>query len=313
MINGPKNALVIGNGFDLNLGLETKFSNFANAKDYWPEKDGSKLSIYLDSKKSIEKWFDLEGALREYATGGKNSFETINAKNKEEMTADFAYFEKLRIGLMGYLAEEEKKEIIGNSVAARVIKGVSENSNFESVYTLNYTDLNGIARKLGINNSGKIHYLHGSLANKDIIIGIDDIRLNDEYKNWRKARSEYYKPHNIFADLDASKEVVFFGLSFGWIDYKYFKQFFAKVSTPVEKPIQEKNRKFVTIFTYDENDRRSIMDFLERMKVDLDFLYSQTNFEIIRTKDNQDNKKVESFLARLRKDRPAPLVTPSGY
>lgn len=313
MINVPKNALVIGNGFDLDLGLETKFSNFANAKDYWPEKDGSKLSIYLDSKKSIEKWFDLEGALREYATGGTNSFETIKAKNKEEMTADFAYFEKLRIGLMGYLAEEEKKEIIGDSVAARVIKGVSENSNFEYVYTLNYTDLNGIARKLGINNSGEIHYLHGSLANKDIIIGIDDIRLNDEYKNWRKARSEHYKPHNIFADLDASKEIVFFGVSFGWIDYKYFKQFFAKVSTPVEEPIQEKNRKFITIFTYDENDRRLIMDFLERMKVDLDYLYSQTNFEIIRTKDNQDNKKVESFLARLRKDKPAPLVTPNGY
>ena len=55
------------------------------------------------------------------------------------------------------------------------------------------------------------------------------------------------------------------------------------------------------------------MDFLERMKVDLDYLYSQTNFEIIRTKDNQDNKKVESFLARLRKGEPAPLVTPGGY
>ena len=76
---------------------------------------------------------------------------------------------------------------------------------------------------------------------------------------------------------------------------------------------KNKNRKFIAIFTYDENDRRLIMDFLERMKVDLDYLYSQTTFEIIRTKDNQDNKKVESFLARLRKDKPAPLVTPNGY
>ena len=123
-MNYHKNALIIGNGFDLDLGLETKFSNFANAKDYWPENDGSKLSIYLDSKKSIEKWFDLEGELREYATGGSNSFENIKAENKEEITADFAYFEKLRIGLMGYLIEEEKKRIKENSVAARVIKGI---------------------------------------------------------------------------------------------------------------------------------------------------------------------------------------------
>lgn len=312
-MNNPKNALIIGNGFDLDLEFKTKFSDFANAKDYWPENDGSKLSIYLDTKKSIEKWFDLEGELRNYASGGSNSFETINAKNNEEMTADFAYFEKLRIGLMGYLTEEEKKDIKKDSVAARVIKGISENSNFEYVYTLNYTDLNGIARKLGINNSREIHYMHGSLANKDIIIGIDDIRLNNEYKNWRKARSEYYKPHNIFADLDASKEIVFFGVSFGWIDYKYFQQFFAKVSAPVEEPIQERDRKIITIFTYDESDRRSIMDFLERMKVDLDYLYSQTNFEIIRTKDNQDNKKVESFLTRLIKEKPTSLVTPGGY
>ena len=60
-MNEPKNSLIIGNGFDIDLGLNTRFSDFANAKDFWPENDGSKLSAYLESKKSVEKWFNLEG------------------------------------------------------------------------------------------------------------------------------------------------------------------------------------------------------------------------------------------------------------
>lgn len=225
-------------------------------------------------------------------------------KNSEGDAADFAYFEKVRIGLMDYLTKEEKKDIKSESVAAQVLRGIYNNSLFEHIYTLNYTDLNSIGRKLGINNLSKVCYLHGSLSNKDIIIGIDDVKINNDFKNWRKTRSEFYKSHNIFADLDASKEVVFFGLSFGWIDYKYFYQFFSKMSTPTVDPISERNKKCITIFTYDESDRRSIFDFLERMDVDLDYLYSQTQFEIIRTKNNQDNKKVEEFLTRLRNSKP---------
>lgn len=303
-MNEPKNSLIIGNGFDIDLGLNTRFSDFSKAKDFWPESDGSKLSTYLESKKSVEKWFNLEGALREYAMSVVGEFGLGPRKNSEGDAADFAYFEKVRIGLMDYLTKEEKKDIKSESVAAQVLRGIYNNSLFEHIYTLNYTDLNGIGRKLGINNLSKVCYLHGSLSNKDIIIGIDDVKINNDFKNWRKTRSEFYKSRNIFADLDASKEVVFFGLSFGWIDYKYFYQFFAKMSTPTVDPISERNKKCITIFTYDESDRRSIFDFLERMDVDLDYLYSQTQFEIIRTKNNQDGKKVEEFLTRLRNSKP---------
>ena len=220
-MNEPKNSLIIGNGFDIDLGLNTRFSDFAKAKDFWPESDGSKLSTYLESKKSVEKWFNLEGALREYAMSVVGEFGLGPRTNSKEDAADFAYFEKVRIGLMDYLTKEEKKDIKSESVAAQVLRGIYNNSLFEHIYTLNYTDLNGIGRKLGINNLSKVCYLHGSLSNKDIIIGIEDVKINNDFRNWRKTRSEFYKSHNIFADLDASKEVVFFGLSFGWIDYKY--------------------------------------------------------------------------------------------
>lgn len=311
-MNKPKNALIIGNGFDLDLGLETKFSHFANAKNYWPEKDGSKLSSFLDSRKSMEKWFDMEGALREYAITQKGPFGEPNAINEEQINADFEYLKKIRLGLMKYLVKEEQKDILRDSTAAKVLMGINNNSRFEYVYTLNYTDLNVFCNKLNIGNFEEIRYLHGNLANKDIIIGIDDLKLKNPYKNWRKSRSPFYKSNNIFADLNSSSEIVFFGVSFGMIDYKYFKQFFSKVATPVLEPIPINEKKYITIFTFDENDRLSILDFLEQMKVDIDYLFNQTHFEIIRTKEHQDEKKVEAFLERLRKNRPSPLAMPFG-
>ena len=81
------NIFIIGNGFDLDLGLHTKFSDFANST-FWPiakKKDkpqelpprtarGSFMAMlplpqntllehYLEDKRDKESWFDLEGYL----------------------------------------------------------------------------------------------------------------------------------------------------------------------------------------------------------------------------------------------------------
>ena len=96
-MNNPKNALIIGNGFDLDLGLNTKFSDFANAEDFWPKKDDSPLSAFLDSKKTVEKWFDMEGALRKYVLAPKGRFGDPNAIDDKQVALDFEYFEKVRL------------------------------------------------------------------------------------------------------------------------------------------------------------------------------------------------------------------------
>jgi len=310
MINDIKNALIVGNGFDLDLELNTRFSDYASSTEYWPKQDGSKLSAYLEKQKSITNWFDLEGALLNYASN--NLFGNEYAKKPDEIQDDLEYFEKVRTGLIGYLAKEQEKQISTSSTAARLLGAISANSCFKYVYTLNYTDLNQFAKRLGVDRLGEAHYLHGSLKDKDIIIGVNHSHVREGYQNWRKCRSVYYKPHNLFSDLDEAKEVIFFGVSFGIIDYKYFDQFFKHVSTRAEEPISESKRKNITIFTYSEKDRTAILDFLVGMKVDLEYLFSQTNFNIIRTKDNIDEKKVEECLTRLNKSRPMYLPLPNG-
>ena len=309
MINNIKNALIVGNGFDLDLNLKTRFSDFASSAEYWPKQDGSKLSTYLEKKKNITNWFDLEGELLNYASN--NYFGNDYAKAPNEIQVDLEYFEKMRVGLMGYLTMEQEKQLNTSSTAAKLLGAISANSRFDYVYTLNYTNLNQFAKRLGVERIGKAHYLHGSLENKDIIIGVNHAHVRNGYQNWRKCRSIYYKSHNLFANLDDAKEVIFYGVSFGIIDYKYFDQFFKRVSARTEEPISELEKKYITIFTYSEKDRTAILDFLVNMKVDLEYLFSQTNFNIIRTQDDMDEKKVEECLSRLRNSKPMSWALPS--
>ena len=63
----PKRLLIIGNGFDLDLGRNTRYSDFAKS-EFWPKNLKSQLYRYLSQKSQIEKWFDLEGELANYVT-----------------------------------------------------------------------------------------------------------------------------------------------------------------------------------------------------------------------------------------------------
>lgn len=61
----PNRLLIIGNGFDLDLGRKTRYSDFAKSES-WPKNLDSQLYGYLNAKSQIERWFDLEGELATY-------------------------------------------------------------------------------------------------------------------------------------------------------------------------------------------------------------------------------------------------------
>lgn len=297
-MNESKNALIIGNGFDLDLGLSTRFSDFAKSK-FWPEDNGSQLSAFLAKKLDINEWFDLEHSLYDYICGPEASW-----RKHETIDKDLEYFKLLQSNLMQFIGDQEKENLDANSTAAKLIKVVSENGLFDYIYTLNYTDLNRIAERLGGYKLKQSFHLHGSVKDKNAIIGIGNYRIRADYTNWRKVRNEYYRSNNIFGDLDIAKEIVFFGVSFGSIDSSYFEPFFSKISRPAEEPIKDKDRKVITIFTLDEKGRTFILDCIEQMKVNLNYLFNQTDFEIIRTGEKKDSVKIEKCLTRIRNGKP---------
>ena len=72
MVMGKK-ILILGNGFDLDLGMKSRYRNFMGS-EIWKklkEKDftASNCSLirYLEKKNEIESWFDAETELLNYA------------------------------------------------------------------------------------------------------------------------------------------------------------------------------------------------------------------------------------------------------
>lgn len=65
-----KHTIVIGNGFDLNLGLNTSYKAFflfLESQSFFQEHKENKLISFIYDKGKKDNWYDFEGILQEYA------------------------------------------------------------------------------------------------------------------------------------------------------------------------------------------------------------------------------------------------------
>lgn len=283
------NILILGNGFDLDLGLKTRYSDFSDS-DEWRRysSEESNLFQYLDAKKEIERWFDLESELFNYANP--------KVQRSRTLKEDKLYFDQLHEGLKIYLRKEQQKEINVNSYAAELLKAAVHNDLFHNIYSFNYTDVNIFAKQIGVALNSKCTYIHGNLSDNSIILGVNDKRLVPNYDFLHKTMSPYYRSHNLFEDLYAANEVIFFGLSFGEIDFTYFEDFFKSQSSSDNVGHKKKN---ITIVTYDENSRSDILRKLNNQGINRQRLYAQSNFQMIRTSVEDDKVLFNELLKRL--------------
>lgn len=292
-------VFIIGNGFDLDLGMNTRYSDFARS-EYWPSSSyiGRSLSSYLKNKANITKWFDLEKELLVYSqTEGKRVHEY---QYRHAISIDKSFFNELVQSLTTYLKKEENKELNGNSVAANVLKAVLENGLFESIYSFNYTDLYHIANKIGINHEFKYEHVHGCLKEDNIILGVEDKSdLLPGYQFLYKTFNPHYESHPILFDLLEADEVVFFGHSLGHNDYHYFEAFFQE---QCREGMKRNDSKRITIFTYDDSSRIEILEQLRQMNhKNTDLLFNQNQMQVICT-HNGGGKKMDNFIQRLNEE-----------
>ena len=289
-----KKVFIIGNGFDLDLGWKTSYKDFA-ASDFWPvhaAQHACPMEEYLSKKVDVERWYDLESILREYAADDRSSH--IKAHPKDE-----PFFNELRDSLTNYIRQEETHPINTESLAVRVLEAIVSNGYFSSVYTFNYTDLSKIAEKVGINKRFDFKYVHGNVRDDSIILGVDDhSELREGYGYLRKVFSEYYKSNHIRYDLQECNEVVFFGHSLGDMDYPYFRDFFFTQSHCSSR----KDGKKITIIT---KDNRSRIQLLEQLRImnegQMEPLRNDNIFNIIMTAA-PDKGQLESFFSHLKQD-----------
>lgn len=290
-----KKVFIIGNGFDLNLGWKTSYRDFVQS-DYCPihpAGNGScPMEEYLARKIEVERWYDLECILREYAADDYKSHRKADPK-------DEPFFNELNASLMEFIKHEAQKEINVDSLAVQVLKAIVANGYFSSIYTFNYTDLYRVAETAGINSQFDFKYVHGNVYRNSIILGVDGhSELREGYAYLRKGNSEHYRSNHIRYDLQECDEVVFFGHSLGDMDYPYFSDFFFTQSHCTIR----KDGKRITIFTKDNHSRIQILEQLRLMNDgETEHLQNDNEFNFVMT-DAPDKVIMKQFLEHLKKD-----------
>lgn len=216
------NILIIGNGFDLDLGLDTSYGSFWKwYVNECPENlRNTKLFQYLKQKLEKDKWMDLESNL-EYFFSPKDICEEYNAIEDEE--GSLCEYEHIVLKIKEFIGIQQDKAIVNkNSLAYRMIELLNtEKVNF-NIYSFNYTDL----YKLGLKNTIAYEHLHGSLET-EIVLGTKDDRIKKcEFNVLKKSLNNECNPSSFYRDMQNADKIVMFGHSLGIEDMAYFKPFF---------------------------------------------------------------------------------------
>lgn len=291
-----KKVFIIGNGFDLDLGMNTRYSDFVKSNK-WPSGRyiGRNLHTHLSNRAHLSKWFDLEKELLIYSKlEGRES----NLHHYKSLVGiDKEFFEHLVNSLTAYIREEEAKDVRDYSFAAEVFRTIIKSRKFSSIYSFNYTNLYKIAAKLGIRDEFKYDHVHGSVKNNDIILGVEEKSdLIPGYQFLYKTYSPHYESHSIQYDMLEAEEVVFFGHSLGHNDYHYFEAFFQE---QCRDGMKRSDGKRITIFTYDDPSRIEILDQLRQMNdKKTDLLFNLNQMQFICTKEG-GGERLERFLERI--------------
>lgn len=249
-------TFLIGNGFDINLGLKTRYADFYK---YYMEHDPNDI-ISKSISKDYELWADLEiglGAFLEKIDEPQIKEFLDSKRNLEKLLSEYLTLQNQRVSLPeeSAIAEEFKKKITGffndfNSSDKedyrKTISNIHEIISY-SFITFNYTDvLDKIifatqqkCKPFSSHTSGGMgyhdiiktaHHVHGKLT-EDLILGLDnkDQILNEKLKNNPRLTNYIIKSTvnkalgerktEIAKDIiDKSRYICLFGLSIGDTD-----------------------------------------------------------------------------------------------
>jgi len=251
-------VFLLGNGFDINLGMKTGYKDFyKNA--YKPQAGDSELIKKLKKKieNDIETWADLETKLGLY---------TEELKNREEF---FYVFNDIREKLAAYISQQDdlfldkasyKNKFLENmrfpynfltdgekEIFTRFIKGFTFSSISVNAISFNYTrslekiiDYNG--EKIKIENVGntpshffKIEHIHGFTDNR-FVLGVDRVEqiANESFRTDGDILDSFIKPRSNAAAqhlcdnrckklIDNAQVICTFGMSIGETDRTWWE------------------------------------------------------------------------------------------
>lgn len=301
--------VVLGNGFDLDLGLKTSYSDFmyhlyTKNPDDICEKNvlvKSLLNVWVKNGEIQKKyWIDIEKQLRDWILNPDEKDNPI-WENKN-IKSDYDAF----VRELNYYMLVEKYPPIDefgntykiNSCALQLLKFMSNaECNFQ-IFSLNYTNLLSITDVINkrlsgesINLSGiNINNIHGiaedisKTEEPHIIIGIDEnCKVPDKFDFLIKTNNRNYKG-GILSSISQASHLILFGVGMGITDWPYFKNSFHDI-------IEKNNNLKAYIFT---NESKS--EYLKKISQMTEIPMSKVHEANINEYNTSDKKSFTSFL-----------------
>lgn len=225
-----KKIIIIGNGFDLNLGLPTSYSKFLKSQYFDEILDrGNKIAHNLRAQAELENWVDVEVALKDYADAispNSNALPLFKTEYKELVKQFSEYLKSIDYDKIDKKSEAynfiTKNSLDKNQVADILIYNFNYTSTVKNILTNQGWSTNDIAER-------HIH-VHGNLES-NIIFGIQDSTKETKFHTViKKAASEGFQRCDLPEDLQKGYDIAIFGYSLGVSDEMYFKNPFVWLS-----------------------------------------------------------------------------------
>lgn len=302
--------LILGNGFDIDLGLKTSYRDFMNNDQYWPfvgePENYSPLGQEMKKIKE-DNWYDIERALLKFAKSYRLNTNPFDRDPNVFINCRFDY-ESLVSALAEYLqVQQDEGEINADSVAFRVLKRLLNDTSLDAIYSFNYTEIERILQRIpGLPSiTIPIVNVHGKLHDHTLILGVNE-KEELNYKQFQylyKTFNRHYQSNNLRYDILTAQEVIIFGHSLSEVDYSYFEEFFYSLC---HRDDDKATKRKVTIFTYDEVSELEIKRWLRSMdQVQIELLYGYNDFQFICTRyandsTSVDGRRLRDFLFHIR-------------
>lgn len=251
-------AYLIGNGFDLNLGLKTKYMDFYKYYLEQESKNDIIRKFKQDLSDSLENWSDLEVVLGEYTTkfqeGKEQEFIDL-LDDIQDNLADYLASQKIDFELIDNMRTKIINDIFAPSQYLNprerqrydnFMKGFLAQNYTTNLITFNYTQsieniLNyqeghpvSSSREYNSNKYSliikKIRHIHGTIDN-NMILGVNDISqiANQNFRKTSELLNHFIKPQmNIDAgtlrdewsknQINSADLICIYGMSLGETD-----------------------------------------------------------------------------------------------
>lgn len=275
-------VIILGNGFDLDLGWKTSYKDFFQA-----EQDSfyqyNNLS-YIKQMIEGECWYNLEGYLRQCVLNvGQTEVKLLN---------DF--WQICSNLMLDYFSKNISKFKTNHNSCAYRLMTILNNS---IVYTFNYT--NPFVKE-GITEP-EIHFVHGKLEGSFIgthmKLGVDMGAVQEN----ELSNNRYLKPllksdantekDGLLCQLKKSHNIIIYGHSLSITDSDYFKLFFDYI---VSNRFTSKSLYFVV---YDASGLQIIKNNMKEYGISFDEIqFSQNEINIVYTSKGAEDRVFKHML-----------------